>query len=524
MYLTQPLRRAAQISGNEIATVNGARRHTYNQLLDRVQRLAGAVRGKLGLAEGARGAILALNSDRYFEFSYALPWAGCVIVPINTRLAPPEIAYWLEDSGAEVLFVDDAFLEAVAALEGKMPSVREIVYLGDDDTPTGMHRYEDLIAGAAPIADAGKGYDDLAALYYTGGTTGVSKGVMLSHRNIVANALNTIPALEFKSDMRWLHAAPMFHIADGLAIFGVTMVAGRHVFIPGFEPVTVMKTIEAEGITESLWVPTMINMFANHPDIGNYDLSSMRYLTYGASPMPAAVVKKVIEVLPGVRFTHAYGQTECAPLVTFNGPEAHMGEGLEHELYKSCGKPGLTVDVKIIDEDGNILGPGVVGELCARGPNIMLGYWNKPEQTAEALHDGWMHSGDGAYMDENGYVFIVDRVKDMIISGGENVYSAEVENAVYRHPAVLECAVIGVPDPKWGERVHAIVRLVEGPENNKGVDEAAIIAHCQALIAGFKCPRTVDFRTEPLPVSGAGKILKTDLRKPYWADQDKSVN
>ncbi len=520
MYLSQSLRRAALVSGSEIATVNGERRHTYRQLLDRVQRLAGAIRNTLGLAEGARGAILALNSDRYFEFSYAMPWAGCVFVPINTRLAPPEIAYWLEDSGAEVLFVDDAFLPAVEVLAGKMPSVRELVYVGDGDTPVGMRAFEDLIANAAAIEDAGKGYDDLAALYYTGGTTGVSKGVMLSHRNIIANALNTIPALEFKPDMRWLHAAPMFHIADGLAIFGVTMVAGRHVFIPGFEPVTVMKTIEAEGITESLWVPTMINLFANHADVDKYDFSSMRYLTYGASPMPAAVVKKAIEVLPGVRFTHAYGQTECAPLVSFNGPEAHEGEGLKNELYKSCGKPGLTVDVKIIDTEGNTVAPGVVGELCSRGPNIMLGYWNKPEQTAAALHDGWMHSGDGAYMDENGYLYIVDRVKDMIISGGENVYSAEVENAIYRHPAVVECAVIGVPNDKWGERVHAIVRPVDG----EYVDEAAIIAHCHELIAGYKCPRSVTLRDEPLPVSGAGKILKTDLRKPYWEGRDKAVN
>ena len=520
MYLSQSLRRAALVSGREIATIDGERRHTYNELLARVQRLAGALRNRLGLAEGARGAILALNSDRYFEFSYAMPWAGCVFVPINTRLAPPEIAYWLEDSGAEVLFVDDAFLPAVAALAGKMPSLRELVYIGSAATPEGMHAYEDLIDKGEPIDDAGKGYDDLAALYYTGGTTGVSKGVMLSHRNIVANALNTIPALEFKSDMRWLHAGPMFHIADGLAIFGVTMVAGRHVFIPGFEPVSVMQAIEAEGITESLWVPTMINLFANHPDIGNYDLSSMRYLTYGASPMPAAVVKKAIEVLPGVRFTHAYGQTECAPLVTFNGPEAHRGEGLEMELYKSCGKPGLTVDVKIIDPDGNILPPGEVGEICSRGPNIMLGYWNKPDQTAAALHDGWMHSGDGAYMDENGYLFIVDRVKDMIISGGENVYSAEVENAIYRHPAVVECAVIGVPDQKWGERVHAIVRPVDG----EYVDEAAIIAHCHELIAGFKCPRSVDFRSAPLPVSGAGKILKTELREPFWEGHEKAVH
>ena len=520
MYLTQALHRAALVEGDKIATINGERQLTYKEVLNRVQRLAGALRNDINLAEGARGAILALNSDRYYEFSYAMPWAGCVFVPINTRLAPPEIAYWLEDSGAEVLFVDDAFLAAVEAMDGKMPSVREIVYIGDGATPDGMHRYEDLIANAEPIEDAEKGYDDLAALYYTGGTTGVSKGVMLSHRNIIANALNTIPAVPFLPDMRWLHAAPMFHIADALAIFGVTAVTGRHVFIPGFEPVAVLKAIETQGITESLWVPTMINMFANHPDIGNYNLGSLRHLVYGASPMPAAVINKAIEVMPNCDFTHAYGQTESAPLVTINGPDAHKGEGLANEIYKSCGKPCLTVDVKIIDEDGNKLAASEIGEICTRGPNIMLGYWNKPEQTAAALHDGWMHTGDGGYLTEDGYLYIVDRVKDMIISGGENVYSAEVENAVYQHAGVVECAVIGVPDEKWGERVHAIVRLGEGAE----ADEAGIIAHCHELIAGFKCPRSVTFRAEPLPVSGAGKILKTDLRKPFWADHEKGVN
>ncbi len=520
MYLTQMLRRAVQVAGGETATVDGERRHTYAELADRVQRLAGGIRNTLGLEDGARAAILALNSDRYLEFSFAVPWAGCVFVPVNTRLAPPEIAYWLEDSGAEALFIDDAFVDAVKALDGKMPSVREIVYLGSGETPEGMRGYEDLVGQSAPIEDAGKGYDDLAALYYTGGTTGVSKGVMLSHKNIIANALNVIPLIGMSKNSVWLHAAPMFHIADGLAIFGITMVAGRHVFIPGFEPVTVMKAIQDEGITESLWVPTMINMAVNHPDIGNYDLGSLKHLTYGASPMPAAVIRKALEVLPGCEFTHAYGQTECAPLVTTNGPDSHKGAGLEAELFKSCGHPGLSVEVKIIDEDGNRLPAGEIGEVCSRGANIMLGYWNKPEQTAEALHDGWMHSGDGGYLDENGYLYIVDRVKDMIISGGENVYSAEVENAVFQHPAVAECAVIGVPDEQWGERVHAIVRLHE----EGGADEAAIIAHCHELIAGFKCPRGVDFRSDPLPLSGAGKVLKTELRKPYWEGREKAVS
>ncbi len=520
MYLSQCIRRAAQVAGDEIATIDGERILTWKQCLHRVQHLAGAIRGKLALKQGDRAAILALNSDRYFEYSYGMVWAGCVFVPLNTRLAPPEIAYWLNDSGSEVLFVDDTFLPAVKALAGKLESVRDYVYIGTEATPDGMHRYDDLIDGAEPIEDAGLGYDDLAALYYTGGTTGVSKGVMLSHRNLQANAMQVIPAINFQPGMRWLHAGPMFHIADGLSIFGVTTMAGRHVFIPGFEPVAVLNAIQEHGITDTLLVPTMINMLVHHPDVGTYDLSSLRQLTYGASPMPEAVIRRALEVMPDVNFTHAYGQTECAPIVSFNGPECHRGEGLENGMFKSCGKAAIAVDVKIVDEEDNEVPPGTVGELCVRGPNVMLGYWNKPEQTAEALKDNWMHSGDGAYMTEAGFIYIVDRVKDMIISGGENIYSAEVESAVHQHPAVAECAVIGVPDEKWGEAVHAIVRLHEG----QTAGEQDIIDHARGLIAGFKCPRRVSFRGEPLPLSGAGKVLKTELRKPYWEGEDKQVH
>ncbi len=520
MHLTQCINRAVQVAGNEIATVDGDRVWTYSQCAERISKLAGAIRNDLGLAKGGRGAVLALNSDRYYEFSWAMVWAGGVFVPINTRLAPPEIAYWLNDSGCELLFIDDNFLGALSQLQGQLPSLREIVYIGDGETPAGMHRYDDLIDSAAAIGEAGCGYDDLAAIYYTGGTTGVSKGVMLSHQNLQSNAMQVIPAIKFEQGMRWIHAAPMFHIADGLSIIGVTTVAGRHVFIPAFEPVLVMKTIQEQGITDGLLVPTMINMLVNHPDVEKYDLSSMRQLTYGASPMPEAVIRRALEIMPDTNFTHAYGQTETAPIISFNGPEAHKGEGLKNELFKSCGRAAYAVEVKIVDDDDNEVPRGEVGQLCARGPNIMLGYWNKPEQTAEALIDGWMHTGDGAYMTEDGYIYIVDRVKDMIISGGENVYSAEVENAVYQHPAVVECAVIGVPDEKWGERVHAIVRLGEG----QSASEQEIIEHCQKLIAGFKCPRSVSYSEEPLPLSGAGKILKTELRKPFWEGREKGVN
>ncbi|WP_025898649.1 long-chain-fatty-acid--CoA ligase [Sneathiella glossodoripedis] len=519
MRISQLLERAAQTKADAIATIFGDRTRTYSEFRHRVQKFAGALR-ELGVTDGERVAILAQNSDRYLEFYYATPWAGGVFVPVNTRLAVPEFAYWLNDSGSEILLVDDAFAPAVAELRNLVKGLRTVIYIGDKETPEGLLNYEDLIAEAAAVEDAGRHGDDLAGLFYTGGTTGVSKGVMLSHNNLVVNTLNSMPAYGFTEESVWLHAAPMFHIADGAAVFAAVMGMSRHVFIPGFTPELTLQAIENHGITETLLVPTMVNMLVNHPRVRDFDLRSLKNIVYGASPMPEAVIVKALEELPGCGFTHAYGQTECAPLVTYTGPEYHVLSGPNAGRFKSAGRAAYSVEVKIFDDDDREVAPGTVGQVCVRGDNVMLGYWNKPEQTAEALKGGWMHTGDGGYMDEQGFVYIVDRVKDMIISGGENVYSAEVENAIYQHEAVVECAVIGIPHQKWGEQVHAVVRLEEGAE----VSEADIIEFAHTLIAGFKCPRSVEFTKDPLPLSGAGKILKTELRKPYWAEQEKAVS
>ncbi len=519
MYLTQALKRTVQIAGGELATSCAGRERNWRECRGRVAALAGALLA-LGLKEGGRAAILALNRDRYFEFFYAVPWAGGVFVPVNIRLAAPEVAFWLNDSGSEILFIDDRFLPILDALDGQLETVREMIYIGDGPIPDGMHGYEDLIAAHEPVDDALRGYDDLAGLFYTGGTTGRSKGVMLSHRNLVSNSYNVIPGFGYKPGMRWLHAAPMFHIADGLAVFGVTMTVGSHYFIPGFTPEDCLRGIADHRITDILLVPTMMNALVNYPGVEEYDLSSLRSVAYGASPMPEAVIRRAMEIIPDCGFIHAYGQTECAPLSTFNGPEAHVLEGLEAGLFKSVGRAALGVEIAICDDDGNEVPRGAVGEICVRGPNIMLGYWGLPELTKEALRDGWMRSGDAGSMDEDGYVYVVDRLKDIIISGGENIYSAEVENALHAHDSVAEAAVIGVPDDEWGERVHAIVRLHDGA----AADAAELIAHCRTSIAAFKCPRGVDFRDEAMPLSGAGKILKTDLREPYWEGREKQVN
>lgn len=521
MYVTQAVKRAAQVRGNGVATCDGERTRTWRECAGRIARLAGALRG-LGIADGARTAVLAMNGDRYFEYLYATVWAGGVFVPVNTRLAPPEAAFWIDDSEARVLFCDDTFAPMVRQMknDGAIPSVAHLVWMGAGTPPDGMVSHDDLVAGHEPMADVGRGYEDLAGIFYTGGTTGRSKGVMLSHRNLVFNAFNTLAAFRVDRGTRWLHAAPMFHIADCAGVFGVTQAAASHYFIPGFDPVGVMEATERHGITDQLLVPTMCNMLVNHPDIGGHDLSSLRHIVYGASPMPEAVIVRAMEVLPGCAFSHAYGQTECAPLITACGPEYHVVEGPNAHLFRSVGHAVPGVEVRVVDDEGNEVPRGAVGEIVVRGANVMKGYWRQPELTAEVLHDGWMHTGDGGTMNGDGFVYVVDRMKDMIISGGENVYSAEVENTVHQHPAVAECAVIGVPDNTWGERVHAVVRLRDGA----AADADAIMNHCRARIAGFKCPRSVEFHTAPLPLSGAGKILKTELRKPWWEGHEKQVS
>jgi len=515
MGLARLVRRAAQVNAHGIATRMEGRERSWAQFADRIARLAGALRG-LGIEPGQRIAMLALNSDRYLEYFFAVAWSGGVFVPINTRLAPPEIHYWLTDSGSRVLFLDAHFAPQLPGIRAQVPGVAHCVFVGDGPAPEGCLDFEELIVSHAPVADAARTGDDLAGLFYTGGTTGRSKGVMLSHRNLTINALQLLAPLDADGNDRYLHAAPMFHLADGAMTFTFTTLAAGHVFIEAFEPERTLRAIEEHRITWTLLVPTMVNMLVHHPKIASFDLSSLRGLVYGASPMPEAVIRRAMEVVPHVRFYQAYGQTEAAPALTVNGPEHHDPDG---PYLRAAGVAVPGVELAIHDEHGDEVPRGTVGEVCARGENVMLGYWNLEAETRETLRDGWLHTGDGGFMDEHGVLTIVDRVKDMIISGGENVYSAEVESAIHQHPAVAECAVIGIPHEKWGEQVHAIVRLHEPG----AVDEDGLIAHCKRLIAGYKCPRSVEFREAPLPLSGAGKVLKKELRAPYWKDRDRAV-
>ncbi|MBV8665800.1 MAG: long-chain-fatty-acid--CoA ligase [Burkholderiaceae bacterium] len=519
MYLTQGLHRSIQQKPDAIATSYGDRKRTFRELGERVARLASGLQS-LGMKTGDRVAMLALNSDRYLEYQMAVPWGGGVLNPCNIRWSAAEIIYSLDDSASTILIIDDAFKPMIERIRAESKTIVHYIYAGEGETPAGMYGYEELVARSYPIEDAVRRGDDLAGVFYTGGTTGFPKGVMLSHTNLCSSGLALLADGFGSASSVYLHAAPMFHLADfGIGV-AYWLAGATHVIIPKFDPEAILVAIERDGVSETLLVPTMIQMFLDHPLMQKEcNLGSMKTIFYGASPMPEALINRAAQVLPNVEFVQAYGMTELAPLATLNVSCRHPSEAFRRAKQRAAGRAGFCVEVRIVDEAGKEVPRGTVGEVVARGPNVMQGYWGKPDQTVAAIRDGWMHTGDGGYMDEDGYVFIVDRIKDMIISGGENIYSAEVESALSTHPAVAASAVIGVPDADWGERVHAVVVKKPGVT----VADQELIKHCKQLIAGYKCPRSVEFR-DTLPLSGAGKILKVELRKPYWEGQKRNVS
>jgi long-chain acyl-CoA synthetase len=521
MLLTQALHRAVAIQPDALATVCGGRRHTFAQFRDRVARLAAGLRAG-GVGHEDRVGILAHNSDRYVEAYMAIPWAGAVFNPVNTRWSAAEIAYSLDDSDTRVLLVDDPFVAMVPDLQARSRSLSTLIHVGDQPTPAGMVSYEALIAGHYPVPDAGRMGRDLAGVMYTGGTTGFPKGVMQSHEAYVFNAIVLASEFQVRSDERMLHAAPMFHVADFCGSNAVWNMGGTHITLPSFTPLGVLQALERERITFAAMVPTMVQMMVDHPDAAGFDLSALRTLAYGGSPISEAVLERAQRLLPQVRFVQVYGMTELAPTITVLPAQLHSPEGLARGKLRSGGLPVAGVQVRIVGTDGQELPRGEVGEIIVKGPGVMLGYWGKPQETAQAIarapNVGWMHTGDGGCMDHEGFVYVVDRVKDMIISGGENVYSTEVEQVVAQHPAVAACAVIGVPDEQWGERVHAVVVLKAGQQ----ATAHEIREHCKPLIGGYKCPRSVEF-VAALPTTGAGKVLKRVLREPHWKGRERQV-
>jgi long-chain acyl-CoA synthetase len=495
-----PLERALRVAPEACAVVCEERRRTYAELGARCRRLVDALQ-RLGVERDDRVAVLALNSDSYLELYLGLPAGGIVPVPVNTRLADPEVRSILEDSGPKLLFTDREPGELAGLVD-------RVVRIPDE--------YEDLLAGAAEAAlGEGIGENDLAVLFYTAGTTGAAKGAMHTHRGLLSSGQNFMSTWPFGPETRWLICSPMFHTGGILGVLATVWHGGTHVIMPAFDPKLALDLIQREGVTHTLMVPTMLAAATDEQLANPRDVSSLRYLSHGASPIATETLRRANRAFPDAELLHVYGTTETTPITTLMPHEERI---LDSSEVRSCGMPAVGVDVRIVDHEGSEVEPGAVGELVVRSPSVMRGYWNKPEETAEVIHHGWYLTGDLGYADANSHIFLVDRAKDMIVTGGENVYCSEVENALYDHPDVLEATVFGIPDPRWGEAVYAII-----VPRGEWLTSEALLAHCRERIAGYKVPKRIELRTEPLPKSGAGKVLKRALREPFWAGREAKV-
>jgi len=494
-----PLDRALATAAGSCAVVCQDNRRTYAALVSRCRRLAGALRAQ-GLVPGDRVGVIGLNSDRYLELYLGVPAAGFVLVPVNSRLAPAEMRAILADAGVSVLFADADYPGAA--------DVKQVLTMPGD--------YEDLIAAAAEaVLGQEVAENDLAALFYTSGTTGAAKGAMHTHRSLVSSALHFMATWPFDRQTRWMVASPMFHTGGIIGTLATVWAGGTHVIMPRFDPDLAVDLIEREAVTHTLLVPTMLAAAANAQLARPRDVSSLRYLSHGASPISAETLRRARQAFPQAELLHVYGTTEATPITTLLPHEELI---LDTPRVRSCGQPATGVQVRIIDDQGQDVPPGAVGEILVRSASVMAGYWQKPQATVEVMRGNWYVTGDLGYRDDESYLYLVDRAKDMIVSGGENIYSTEVEDALASHPAVEEVAVFGVPDARWGESVYAVV-YAEQP-----VSSEELVAHCRERIAGFKVPRCIELRTEPLPKSAAGKILKRQLREPHWAGQHTHVS
>jgi long-chain acyl-CoA synthetase len=384
-----------------------------------------------------------------------------------------------------------------------VPGLEAIVYTCRGEAPEGTLVYDDLLAAAEPIADAGRCDDDLAFILYTGGTTGHAKGVMITHRSFLIGLLSyQMSGAAVRPDGVTMLTGPLFHIGALLGWYSQQLLGGKLVFVPTFSPENAMRTIQEHRVTGCALVPAMIQRICEHPDFSSYDLSSLEFIGYGAASTPDSLLALVMKNLPQTQLVHVYGMTEAGCLTMLNGADHRAGRKLG-----SVGRATPVVELEVVDPEGNPVPTGTVGQIVTRGAHLMVGYWNKPEETAAAFRDGWYQTGDGGYLDEDGFLWIADRIKDMIITGGENVYSTEVENVLSGHPAVASCAVIGLPDPDWGERVHAVLVLRAGQTTS--IEE--IRAYVKEHIAAYKAPRSLTIVDE-MPVTGTGKILKRELR------------
>jgi long-chain acyl-CoA synthetase len=516
MYpLAHILQRAIALYPERTAVVDGSLRFTYRALGERVHRLAAGLKN-LGLKRGDRVAILDWNSHRYLEAYYACAHAGLAFMPVNSRLAVPELRYVLKDSDARALLFSEPFLPMFEELKA---SLQYAIGLGLQKRPDRVHDYESLLCEAKPmLAPAPTELDEIMQIYYTSGTTGEPKGVCLTNRNMYAGGLDGVLAMAVTREDSWQHSGPLFHLATSFAVWSMPIVGASQIAIH-FDPQRAIQSIAAEKVTMTSLPGAILGIMAEVPNIGA-SVSTLRTIIYGGAPTPMGVLRKAGAALPPA-LSHAYGITETAGFTTNLKPADHVFDGSEEQLRRtaSAGQATPLIDVRVVDDDGRDVPAGKVGEVVCGGPKIMAGYWRKPDATAAVLKNGWYHTGDMGSMDDQRYLTLVDRKKDMIISGGENVYSIEVESVLSLHPAVAEVAVIGVPDERWGEAVTAVVVPRAGAAQNA----EELIGFCRGKIANYKVPKSIVFRSEPLPKTGPGKIAKRVLRDPYWKNTGRKI-
>ncbi len=504
MNLTNVLPHTVKLYPEKKAVVCNDKEFTYKQFNSRVGKLANALL-KFGITKGDNVAVIHKNCHYFLESYFGVMHTGAVVVPLNHYLSANELAFILKDSETKLLIADNNFSKKVQDAKNKTEQELKIIWTAED--------YEKLISTAdstLPPIDVKE--DDIAQIYYTSGTTGRSKGVVLSHKNVYTHAFYTISELTLKDTDVWLHAAPLFHLADAWATWAITMVGGSHILVRDFEPKTVCKCIEQQNVTLTNLVPTMYYRLVNYPDVNKYNYSSLRVLLSGGAPISPNLVQRIIETFK-CDYIQTYGMTETSPFLTMSILKDHLRSlAYKEQLkYKSTtGKKFKGVELKVVNEKGKEVKNNnkEVGEIIVKGDTITKGYWKLPEETKKVFKNGWLYTKDMAIINQEGYVTIVDRKDDVIITGGENVYSIEVENVLYTHPAVIEAAVIGVPDEEWGEVVKAIVVLKE----DKKATEKEIKEFCKKRIAAYKVPKLVEFQ-ECLPKLGSGKIYKNLLKK-----------
>ena len=510
------LARAAQLYPGKTAVVDGPRRYTYENLQARVHQLSHALTG-LGIAPGDRVCILSPNSHFFLESFYATSQIGAVLVPLNYRLVAADHEYILNHAGVKVVLVDHEYINVVETIRANLKTVEHFVIAQDEgEPPNGWLDWQALIAGepeTAPPAVA-RDENDLVSINYTSGTTARPKGVMLTHRNCTINAYGLIGHLGVCHQDVELWTLPMFHCNGWGGVYALTGVGGTHVVLRNVDGAEIYRLIEREKVTFACMAPTVLRTILDYPNKAEHDIQSKPRFVVAGAPPPAAYIQRLEEEL-GWEFIQIYGLTETAPLLTVCRPDFHT----ETRDYARRARAGIpTLDAQVVLLDGNdqpVPQDGTsVGEVCARANVVFKGYWEQPEETAKAIRNGYFYTGDLAVWDETGSIHIVDRKKDVIISGGENISSPDIEDALYKHPAVLECAVIGVPHQKWGETPKALVVLREG----ETATEDDIIAFCRDNLAHFKCPTSVEFRTE-LPRTATGKLQKFKLRESYWQEQ-----